>query len=60
MEATSQPAQESDTDLYSRHLALILEIIPEVEPEYVMEQIKMLYPVYADEVVEEEIGRAHV
>jgi len=47
-----QVAQEADTDPYSKHLALILEVIPDVLPSHAMELIENLYPTYEDQVAE--------
>ncbi|KAF9651340.1 hypothetical protein BDM02DRAFT_857152 [Thelephora ganbajun] len=51
-EVDLQIAQETDTDPYSRHLALVLEVIPDVLPKHAVELIVDLYPAYKDQVVE--------
>lgn len=47
-----QTTHEPDADPYSRHLALILEVIPDVLPTHAMKLIEMLYPTYKDQVAE--------
>jgi len=47
-----QMTQEADTDPYSKHLALILEVIPDVLPNHAMELIEKLHPTYKDQVTE--------
>ena len=47
-----QMTQEPDEDPYSRHLALILDIIPDVPLKYATELIEKHYPVYKEQVVE--------
>jgi hypothetical protein len=42
--------READTDPYSKHLAHVLELIPEVLPEHASQLIEELYPTYGDEV----------
>ena len=51
-EVDPQTMQEPGADSYSEHLALILEIIPDVLPTHAMELIKMLYPIHKDRVAE--------
>ena len=51
-EGDPQMTQEPDMDPYSKHLALILEVIPDVLPEHAMELIKKHYPTYNDRVTE--------
>lgn len=48
----SQTTQEADIDPYSKHLALILEVIPDILPQRALELIEELYPVYGDQVGE--------
>lgn len=48
----SQTTQEADIDPYSKHLALILEVVPDVLPQRALELIEELYPVYGDQVGE--------
>lgn len=47
-----QPIQEVNGDRYSGYLALILDVVPDVQLEHAMEQIKALYPTYDDRVTE--------
>ena len=51
-EGDPQMIQEPDMDPYSKHLALILEVIPDVLPKHAMELIKIHYPTYNDRVTE--------
>jgi len=47
-----QTTRGPDTDPYSAHLALVLEVIPDVLPKYATELIEMRHPAYGDQVVE--------
>ena len=51
-ETDPQATQEPDPDPYSKHLALILEVIPDVLPTHAMELIEALYPTHKDQVAE--------
>lgn len=44
--------QETDQDPYSKHLSLVLEVIPDVLPQHALELIERLYPAYGDQVGE--------
>ena len=52
-----QMTQEPDTDPYSEHLALVLEIIPDVAPTHAMELIERLYPTHKGRVAETVVQR---
>jgi TRIAD3 protein (E3 ubiquitin-protein ligase RNF216) len=51
-EVDPQTIQEPDADPYSKHLALVLEVIPDVLPTHAMDLIQMLYPTHKDQVAE--------
>lgn len=51
-EVEPQTTQGSNTDPYSQHLALVLEVIPDVLPKHAIELIEMCLPTYKDQVVE--------
>ena len=51
-EAESQTLQGPNADPHSGHLALILEVIPDVQPKHAMGLIEMRHPIYKDQVVE--------
>ena len=51
-EVDLQTTQEPDADPYSKHLTLILEVIPDVLPTHAMELIEILYPTHKDRVAE--------
>jgi hypothetical protein len=44
--------QEVNTDLFEKHLALILEVIPDVLPEHAMSLVERLYPIHRSQVAE--------
>lgn len=44
--------QEVNTDSYTKHLALILEVIPDVLPEHAMNLVERLYPIHRSQVAE--------
>lgn len=50
--ADTQMIQDLDTDLHSKHLTLILEVIPDVLPTHIMGLIKRLYPTHKGQVAE--------
>jgi len=52
-----QMTQEPDMDPHSKHLALVLEIVPDVIPTHAMELIEKLYPTYKDQVAERVLQR---
>lgn len=51
-EVEPQTIQGSDTDPYSKHLALILEVIPDVLPKHALGLIEIRHPTYKDQIVE--------
>jgi hypothetical protein len=51
-EVTLQTKQGPDTDSYSKYLALILEVIPDVLPEHAMGLIEKHHPTYKGQVAE--------
>lgn len=51
-EADTRMMQEPDMDPHSKHLTLILEVVPDVLPAHITELIKQLYPAHKDRVVE--------
>jgi hypothetical protein len=51
-EAASQTTQGPDPDPYSKYLALVLEVIPDVLPEHAMDLIGKRHPTYKGQVVE--------
>jgi hypothetical protein len=51
-EADTRTMQDLDADLHSKHLTLILEVIPDVLPTHIAGLIKKLYPTHKDRVVE--------
>lgn len=49
-EVVPQMNQKADVDPYSKHLALVIEVIPDVQPQHALELIEELYPAYGDQV----------
>lgn len=44
--------QEEDVDPYSEHLSLVVEVIPDILPQYALEMIKTNYPTHGNKVGE--------
>lgn len=44
--------QEADPDPYSKHLSLVLEVVPDVLPQHALGLIEMHYPTHKDQVVQ--------